>query len=86
MSGDPDSGAGQVLLLLNLGDEPYSFPLDRNGLTVAEAPTQARSRRPNDRPGAQLDNPGLAFRRVLRRGPRAPIARFIRAGTKIRLG
>jgi cyclomaltodextrinase len=47
MSGDPGSGAGQVLLLLNVGDEPYSFPVNRNGLTLAEAPE----------PGAVPDDP-----------------------------
>jgi cyclomaltodextrinase / maltogenic alpha-amylase / neopullulanase len=47
MSGDAGSGAGQVLLLLNVGDEPYSFPVNRNGLTLAEAPE----------PGAVPDDP-----------------------------
>jgi cyclomaltodextrinase / maltogenic alpha-amylase / neopullulanase len=47
MSGDAGPGAGQVLLLLNVGDEPYSFPLDRGGLTVAEGPA----------PGAVPDDP-----------------------------
>jgi glycosidase len=33
-----EAGSGEVLLLLNVGDEPYSFPTDRGGLTVAELP------------------------------------------------
>ncbi len=31
-----DGGGGQVLLLLNTGDEPRRFPVDRAGLAVAE--------------------------------------------------
>ena len=38
LTGDGDAGSGQVLLLLNIGDEPYSFPVDRGELTVAAVP------------------------------------------------
>ncbi|MEV0632394.1 alpha-amylase family protein [Nonomuraea wenchangensis] len=31
------AGPGRVLTLLNVGDEPYRFPLDETGLVVAEA-------------------------------------------------
>jgi cyclomaltodextrinase / maltogenic alpha-amylase / neopullulanase len=31
-----DGGDGQILLLLNVGDEPYRFPVDAGPLTVAE--------------------------------------------------
>jgi cyclomaltodextrinase len=45
LSGDADSG--RVLLLLNVGDEPYSFPVEAGDLTVAEVPE----------PGAVPDDP-----------------------------
>jgi cyclomaltodextrinase len=56
---------GDVLTLLNLGDEPYRFPLDVNGFSVIGTPS------PGDRPGSPV--PGHSWMVLFRRpdGPGA---------------
>ena len=52
--GETDSPADEVLLLVNLDDEDYDFPVDTAGFELAEAPVGDDPRRDAARGGASL--------------------------------